>query len=236
MSLLTVISGAMNICGFAAPSAIVNSTDGLVSQFAGLLRVEGDDLSKQTAWRNMKADTSVTGDGVETLFDLPSDFTKFAPGYIMWEQDGTLTPLKQVSDSEMVGLKSQSAWLTYPVWRLFGDQIEFYPALPDGRQVNFEYRPDYWIVSSDLLTRKARWTDDGDLFLVPEQVLTLGLVWRFKHAKGFSYAEDFEMYKLSRERYIFNDQPRPVIRVGGRAGHPGLMTGMVGDTPPIVVS
>jgi hypothetical protein len=233
MSLLTVVSDAMESFGFTAPAAVMASTDSTVISFRSKLRQEGDELSKYHGWRTMKARETLTGDGSTTLFPLPTDYTRFAQGEIMWMEDGLWQTLKLVSDEEMVALQTQDTSLLRPVWRLLGDDIEFYPALDDAQDIVFEYRTNYWVTDSDGLA-KARATADSDLFLVPEHLLTLGLIWRFKAEKGFTYDEDFRSYQIARETYVFNDQPRPILRQGRRIFNDGLAAGMVGDVRVIV--
>lgn len=234
MSVLTVVQDAMELCGFAQPTIVYNSTDAITRNFMALLRVEGDELSKYHGWRTLKVRAALVGTGSDTVFDLPIDFAKFAPGQVFWMQDGLWQPLKQASDEEMLALQSDSVSILRPVWRLYGDQIEFYPAIDLDQQINCEYRSEYWAISDDLTTRKPRFTADSDRFLVPEPVLKLGLVWRFKHAKGFDYAEDFRTYQLHRERYVFNDSPRPILRGSRKLINDGLAAGMYGDIRVIV--
>jgi len=118
-----------------------------------------------------------------------------------------------VSDQELVALKAQETDPPEPVWRLFGDQIEIWPALDNGEIVTTEYRSEFWILANDATTRKARWTADTDRALVPERLITLGLVWRWKQAKGFDYSESFRSYQFERQRAAGVDGGSPTIQI-----------------------
>lgn len=234
MTVFSVISDAMELCGHSAGSSAINNEDRTVKRFLALLRVEGDALSKYHGWRSLKVRAILTGDGTSTLFDLPADYTRFAPGEVMWEVDGLWQTLKMVTDEEMLALQSDSVSLLRPVWRLFGDQIEFYPAVADGQAINLEYRSAYWLADASLTTRMSRPAADTDVLLVPDHVATLGLVWRFKAAISLTYDEDFRNYQMERERYVFNDASRGKIRISRKYINDGLAAGMYGDIRVIV--
>lgn len=121
--------------------------------------------------------------------------------------------LTKVSDQELVALKAQETDPPEPVWRLFGDQIEIWPALDNGEIVTTEYRSFYWILDNNGTTRKARWGADTDRALVPERLMTLGLVWRWKQAKGFDYSESFRSYQFERQRAAGVDGGSPTIQI-----------------------
>lgn len=203
----------MVICGFESPSLVYASTDPTTVLFKTLSLVEGDALSRRIDWRGLKVLGSLTGDGTSTDFTLPADFDRFATGHPMWIDESPQLPLKMVNDDEMLGIKVSQTEPVNPVWRLFGDTIEFYPALDNGDVVKLEYRSKYWIIDESLTTRKARWTADTDVSLLPERLVTLGLVWRYKQAKGFDYAEDYRTYQIECEKAGASNGGRQVIRM-----------------------
>jgi hypothetical protein len=196
MSLLSLVSDAMILCGFSAPSTVYGNTDANVTLFRLLSQVEGDALSRRYDWRGLKVLGTMTGDGSSTEYTLPTDFDRFVTGYPLYMDGTPQLPLHKVSDDDMLAMKVAETQPTNPVWRLFGDTIEYYPAPESGDIIKIEYRSKYWIVDEDLATRKATWAEDTDLALMPERLITLGLIWRYKHAKGLDYAEDFRTYQI----------------------------------------
>jgi hypothetical protein len=213
MSLLTIVQDAMALCGLSSVSQAYGVNDSTVAQFVALSQVEGDELSRFHDWRSLKVSAILTGDGSTTLWDLPEDFDRFMSGEILWSDQsaGELLPL--VSDQELVALKAQETDPPESVWRLFGDQIEIWPALASGEIVTTEYRSEFWILANDGSTRKARWSADTDRALVPERLVTLGLVWRWKQAKGFDYSEAFRSYQFERQRAAGVDGGSPTIQI-----------------------
>ena len=213
MSLLTIIQDAMSLCGLSAATQVYGTNDPTSAQFVALSQVEGNDLSRFHDWRSLKVQTTLTGDGTTTLWDLPEDFDRFMSGEILWSDQGAGEVLQRVTDQELVGLKAQETDPPDPVWRLFGDQIEIWPALDSGEIVTTEYRSEFWILANDGSTRKARWSADTDRAIIPERLMTLGLVWRWKQAKGFDYSEAFRAYQFERARQADSDGGRPVINI-----------------------
>lgn len=199
MSLLTIVQDAVDLCGLAADASVSNvigSSDPTIREMRALAQLEGDTLARFDAWRGLKVLGQLTGDGISTEYSLPADFHSFAPGAVMWLANRPDQPLAMVTSDDLLALKSSGTDPADPVWRIFGDTIEFYPALQSGEVVNLEYRSKYWIVDQDGVTRKARWENDADYSIVPERLLMLGLVWRWRKTKGLDYGEDFRTYQI----------------------------------------
>ena len=214
MTLLTIVQDAQAICGLEQATSAFGVTDPTISQFVALAQVEGDELSRFHDWRQMKVLATLTGDGTTTLWDLPEDFDRFAAGTVFWSTEDAGNALDgPISDLDLVALKAMDTEPPEPVWRLFGDQIEIWPALDSGEVVNTEYRSAFWILDNDATTRKARWTADTDTTVMPERLMTLGLAWRWKQAKGLEYSEAFRSYQLERSRAAMVDGGRGVIRM-----------------------
>lgn len=234
MSLLTIIQDAMALCQQAKPAGVVASTDPTVAQFLAIAQREGDELARFHDWRRLKRLGAFTGNGSTTTFSLPDDYHRFMTGNPIWMQRFPAQALKRVSDEDMVALKSRSVVPLWPVWRLFDKYVEFYPAPANGASITTEYRTQRWIASADDVTRRARWAQDDDISVMPERLITLGVVWRWRNAQGLDYAEDFRTYQIERDVEVAADTPRETITVRERGGNP-LTSG--GDTfgliPPV---
>lgn len=234
MSLLTLVQDAMAQCGFPRPSVVVSSQDPLEGQFLAFATLAGQAELDFTGWRALKVLGQLTGDGTSTEFALPDDFDAFMPGYPLWLDKTPSVPLRKVSDEEMLAAKVSLAAPMRPVWRLFGDAIEFYPAPQATDTIKLEYRSNYWIVDETGANRKAAWTADTDYSVIPERVLVQSVVWRWKQSKGLPYDEDFRNWQMMRAKAASNHNASVPIRIGRSLLHPGLATGVLGDVPGIV--
>ena len=234
MSLLTLVQRAMILCGQEAPSAVMTNTDQTVVEFRTLSLVEGEELA-EFDWRSLKIAFEMTGDGVTTNYALPSDFARFMPGERMWTVGNPVRSLTRVSDDEMLAAKVAIVDPIYPYWRLIGNEIEFYSAPETGKIIKTEYRRDKWITDSDGTTYKAEWTLDTDVSILPERLISLGLVWRWKRLKGFDYVDDKNDYMASVSKELGSNDPKPTLRARRRVFNDGLARGVYGDVPNIVV-
>jgi hypothetical protein len=214
MSLLSIVQEATLLCGLAAessPTAVMNSTDPNIREMRALAQLEGDILARADSWRGLKVLGTLTGDGTSTTFDLPTDFHRFASGAVFWLDESPELPLAMVTSDEMLSLKASGIEPVDPVWRIFGDQIEFYPAPENGEIINTEYRSKYWIIDNDGTTRKAAWAVDTDYTAIPERLITLGVIWRWRKMKGLDYDEDFRTYRMEMLVESGNQQGRQTI-------------------------
>lgn len=231
MTLLTVVQDAMQACGLSRPTLAFASADVTVQQFIRFAQMEGDNLMRSYDWPGVKTLATVTGDGSNTLFDLPAGFHRWIPGNAFYKDDSPLVPLNMVTDEAMRRYKEAAATPIYPVWRRFRDGIEFYPAPPNGDIYKAEYRTKYWIVDTDESTRKARWEADTDYSSLPESLLLLGCIWRFKRSKGFSSDTEYAEYRAALIDEISGETGRPVIKLsdgyGKRVGSDPKVTAVV---------
>lgn len=212
MSLLTLVGDAMVLCGLSRPATVFSNTDPTVQEFIAWAQVDGDDLALMD-WAQLKTLISLTGDGSSTTFDLPGDFSRWYGGDAFYLNGESSGPLLNVSDEDMLKAKAQSTSPTRPIWRRFGDQIEFYPAPTASQTIKGEFRSEYWIMDSTLTTRLAEWTADDNETLFSDPLQRLGIAWRWKASKGLDYERiEAEYQKQKRIRFIQQDG-RKTIRL-----------------------
>ena len=217
MSLLTISQDACALLGLSVPTAVASSTDETYSQLVYFAQFEGDEINRAYKWRKQKVQASFTGDASTTVWALPTDFERFTTE--QRRQSSVLLGLQgPVSDDEFLDAYVRGFNPTIPYWRVFGDNIETVPAVKSGQVVMFEYISTYWITDSGG-TAKARFTADSDLSLIPDRLITLGVVWRWKRAKGLDYAEEFRTYQIEKARAMYTDGGTPRLRMGEGADY-----------------
>lgn len=230
MSLLTLTQDACALVGIDVPTAVVSSTDPTYTQFVYLAQYEGDEMNRAHKWRKQKVQANFTGDGTTTVWALPADFERFTTE--QRRQSSILLGLQgPVSDDEFLDAQVRGFNPTIPYWRVNGDNIETVPAVRDTQIVKFEYVSSYWLTDSGG-TAKARFTADTDLSLLPERLLTLGVVWRWKRAKGLDYAQELADYKMEVARQMHTDGGTPRLRMseGRDFYHPYMKNAYVVNT------
>ena len=68
---------------------------------------------------------------------------------------------------------------------------------------------------------KETFSQDNDTFALPERLLTLGLIWRYRSQKGLDYSEDLATYGNALAQEQNNDKGARVMRLGDRSSFPG---------------
>lgn len=69
------------------------------------------------------------------------------------------------------------------------------------------------IAFSSFLSKSA-FTDDNDVFVLPERLLTLSLIWRWRQMKRMEYAEDLTNYEIALEKAAGTDKGARILVVG----------------------
>jgi hypothetical protein len=83
--------------------------------------------------------------------------------------------------------------------------------------VAYEYISLNWVLDVDGVTYKAAFTADTDTSVLNEPVMTDGVVWRFKSAKGLDFTEEFQEYEEKVARLVAQDgggKPRLNLQYG----------------------
>jgi hypothetical protein len=204
----------MVACGLEQPSSALANTDPTVQQFVTHSLIEGESLARDYDWKELLVEATLTGNGTDTNFDLPSDWDRWASGNVFFKTNDTVENYQRVTQEQMTYLKASTIEPTWPVWRHIGSQIEFFPAIPNGDVLRCEYISSHWVINSDLDTRRLAWASDTDLALVPERLLSLGITWRWRKASGLQYADDLQIYQNEVSKMIGNDAGRDSLHFG----------------------
>jgi len=224
MSLLTLLTdpseGAAVLCGLPNPTTIVGSSDPNVPILLRLANQEGKELSRRHDWQVLLVDYTVPALGAELQTALPSDFDRFTADVEIWNRSTNQryvgpTDAKTWGRIQGLGITSGApGW-----WRLLGNALYITPAPTAGDTLAFPYQSKYWVdpVSG---SNKEAFTLDTDVSLIPERLLTLGIIWRWRSNKGFDYAEAMSTYEREVERATSRDRGLKVLRPGYGRGDP----------------
>ena len=204
MSLLAVVQGVARRCNLTAPASAIGATDPNVLAILDAIQDTGDELVERWGWQNLKiqAPVTFTGDGTTAAWPLPMHFQRLGPSDTFVS---SLYPWLRmpgpINEENLLIFKKIPINVLPSVWRIVGNQIEFYPALASGEVVSYVYANNSWVLdlngnaySTPVLTA------DTDTFAIAERLLRLGGVWRYKYAKGLEYAEQMQDFELALTR------------------------------------
>lgn len=218
MSLLTICQDVAAACGFGRPSSVINNTDTTALQLLALCQQEGDQLSKSKNWSVLVEEHTFTLSTADQDYALPADFRWIVPN-TTWDRSDDRVVLNPITGEEWQFLK---AWTAVAGLnrraRIRGGQLEFEQTITsadNGKTIAFEYLSKYWADISAGGTPKARFTLDTDVSLIDEELFKLGVLWRFRRAKGLSYESELAEYVTQLNLTKSGDGGSRRINMGG---------------------
>lgn len=196
MSLLTICQTVADVVGIPRPSAIVSSTDTQVRRLFALANLEGKALAARYEWQELISEATFT----TVATDSQGAISTLAPGYLyvvngtMWNRDTQEPIAGSMSAQRWQAEKATVSAGPFYDYRIRGGNLLFYPTPTAGDNVYFEYRSKNWCESSGG-TGQAAWAADNDVGVLDEDLMALGLRWRFLQSAGLDYGESFREYE-----------------------------------------
>lgn len=226
MTLLQLVQAICRRVGITtSPNVVINSTDPQILQILEFANEEGQEQSARYPWQQLQRSTTFTTVAAEVQGSIQT----IAPGlgYIInntiWNQ--TLRRPVYGPDTPQMWTQQKAIQIAGPFnrFRIFGDQLRFYPVPPGGQTCAFDYMDRRWAVTST--TASETFTADTDTTFLDDRLMILGTIWRWKSAKGLAYAEDFNKYERDYLDIANRDAGKAVIS----------MSGTMYDVVPLVV-
>lgn len=218
MSLLTIIVGASQEINVVEPTTVINAADLQTKQMLALCRKECKDLVRRFDWQTLIREGSFSTLAAETQSTLSaasadSDFYRFLPGTMwnrtrFWQVGG---PLNEVEWQQKKAAAAAVGVRNY--FRIRGDSFLFFPTPTAGDSIKFEYITSKWCQSA-ALAAQTDWLADTDTALLDEEVIRMGVVWRFLKAKGLDYGEEFRSYEMALLDLFGPDGARDTVDMG----------------------
>jgi hypothetical protein len=209
MTLLSIVQNATDRLGLTRPTTVVSSTDQTARTLLGLAQEEGKALAGRHTWQALQTEyTFSTADGTAS-YALPAGFGELIKDTVFnrtrrRRMQGDLSP------SQWQETQASLVTMVNPAFRIRGSLFYISPTPTAVETVAYEYVSTYWCQSA-ALAGQAAWAADNDTGIMDEELMTLGVVWRFKASKGFDYAESMNNYELEVAKKIFKDGARVTI-------------------------
>ena len=216
MSLLTLIQSASDSVGVSRPSGVIASTDQNVRTMLALANTEGRELAERYEWPQLTLEASHTTLAAElqgVMTTIAPDFNFIING-TFWDRTLTQPVLGPLTPIEWQALKARTATGPYAQWRLIGTSLYAYPAPSAGNSWKFEYQSTLWCQSSGA-TGQAAWAADTDTGRLDENLMMMGVVWRYKKKNGLDYSEDYRTYEQKLANVTARVGGKKTLRMGG---------------------
>lgn len=226
MSVLSIVQSVCQQVGLPTPSSVVSNQDQQISTLVALLNTEGKELAERTNWQALTLQASFT----TVASEIQGSVASIAPGLkfiindTIWNRTlrrPVFGPMSPQRWQQLEAMVMQGPWNQF---RIRGGNILFIPQPAAGQSCYFEYVSKNWVSLAAGGTASA-WANDADVALLDEDIMTQGLIWRWKAAKGFSYAEDYAMYERRVTNAMGRDGSKDTLNMGDIKYdiYPGIM-------------
>lgn len=220
MSLLSIVQNVCDEVGISRPSVVVGSTNQQIRQLLALSRRGGKLLAGLGHWTVLtKEHTFATVNGTDA-YALPDDFD-YIVNQTAWDRanyrrmrEAISPPLWQAIKSGLV--QTNARWKGFRIKGSSATRFYIDPTPTSADTLVFEYQSLNWCRNAAGDTDRAAWAADDDTGILPEALLELDLIWRWRHAKGLDYAEDFRTFQMEADKALARDGGRPVLDLGDR--------------------
>ena len=241
MSLLTIVQNAADIIGVDRPASVVSNADPQLRTMHALLNRAGRNLVKLRntwggGWSVLEREHIFTTVGGQAEYDLPFDFGELIADTVwdrsnFFEARGPLSP--QLWQQVKSGLLASAALRKrYRIKRSSTGMIKkfFIDPTPQasGEELVIEYLSERWVRDQAGSELRTGFEADDDIALLDEDLLEMDLIWRFKQAKGLSYAAEIAEFEMERDKRMANDGGTTKINLTPRRFH--LPRGNVPET------
>ncbi len=223
MSFLTAAqSAAIKLIG-QKPTAFFSETDQFSLEICDLANDVAQDLVRAHDWRALTKLQTYTGDGTTQGFALPSDYDRMVSGGEVFRPDWVSWHYVRASDlNQWYMLLIGAPAVTPGFWIILDGDMQFWPVIPTGDSA------DWYYISKNIVrdsggTAKAAFTSDSDTMVLDEDLLKLGLIWKWRAQKKLDYGEEMAEYEKVLAEISGRDKGARVL-AEGRLRAPGNMS------------
>ena len=228
MTLLSLVNEAQDILSVPTSTVVVGSTDDNVRMLRELANQEGRQLARSYDWEALSTeDTFTSVASAAQTGVLNSDFDHFIKG-TMFNRTNSRRVAGPLTGEEWQSQQALSTSLLTDAFRVQGGVIQLTPTPDAGDTYAFEYISKNWCQSSGG-TGQSSWQADEDVGLLDEDLMLLGVIWRFRKARGFDYAEEFNTYEEQKIQFQMRDGGKRTINYGNDDNL------FEGKRPPLVI-
>lgn len=227
MTLLTIVQEASVILGLQQPSVAATATDLATKKLVRFANQGGRELAKYHDWQTLIVEQAYTSIATEQQTNaLPTaDYGRMVYNPEIWDRTSNLRLAGPTPQRYWALLKSGiSTGGVTGYWRILGNELRILPVMTAGHTLGFEYISKRWAQSSGG-TRQETFLADTDTALVPEELITLEIIWRWRQSRGFaSYAEDLSTAEREKEKAAAADRGTGRIRTESNDTSPQMPT------------
>lgn len=211
MTLLAICQAVADDIGLdVRPVSVAGNPDPDAQRLMRFATRVGSDLAARAPWQALRLVASFTAAGAETQAGaIPAAFLRFSPE-TLWDETNGLSITGPVDATEYQARKNGAASSSYngPM-RWFtrrANALLIWPSPPSGTVISFAYQSGAFCQSA-AGTPQAAWLADTDTARISQELITLGMIYRFLLADGQPYQQAQADYERRLSQEIASDAP-----------------------------
>jgi len=201
MSLLTLVQAACDRLGIQVPGAVMSSGDDIIRVMRALATQEGRELARRVAWQNLTKESNFTTVAAEAQPGaIPADFDRFI-NETAWNYTQNRSLIGPVDPEQWQQLKAS---LVGPPWLHFRQRGNAFLIIPNPP------------ANGDGLGEADAWANDANTALLNEELITLGIIWRWLKRNRLPYNDELQEYQAQVNQAIGRDGGKRTVSMGGQ--------------------
>ncbi len=220
MSLLSMVKNFCQRQLLPEPATVMGTIDTQVLQVKALIEEEGMDLAKRGPWERLTVEAPITTLAVENqgaMSALASNGFNYIKNETIWDRSSRLPIVGPLGGPEWQMRKAAVNTGPRFQYRIRGGNLIVNPIPTAGLNWYFEYLSKNWILGIDGTSYRQYFLLDTDEVLVPEELVLMGVRWRWKKEKGLEYAEDMRTYEMQVTDSLGRDGGKPTLSMDASA-------------------
>lgn len=203
------------------PSAFFGVSDTFPVELCDLVNEVATDVMKYQDWQALIRIGTVTGTGAQTDFNLPDDYDRMLTTTDVADLASWFWGFGSYTDINAFLYDQARGFTGFPGgWIVYGNKLRFSPAPNAAQTATFPYITNKWAIDASTAPKTA-FDADTDSFALPERLLTLGLVWRWRENKKLDSTGDQEAFVKALDEYAAKDKGSRVFRRRAARNFPG---------------
>lgn len=164
------------------------------------------DIAEKHDWQALVRVQTFSGNGEVTAYDMPQDYDRQLLRSEVQTGGGYAWGYQHVPDiNDFLAIK-EDGFTPYPgVYCIYGNQMHVFPAPATGSSAVYPYLSKN-IARGNGGALKPQFTDDTDDFLLPDRLLTLGIIWRWRENKKLDCTADEDAFNEALSLYTARDK------------------------------
>lgn len=226
LSLLQLVQQAAFELGLGSISSVAGNPDTQVSQLLALAKREGQEMMARGVavggWQMLRKEYLFNLVPGQDTYPFPADIDHLCP-QTYWDRSYRWQLLGPLSPQEWQVLKSGIS-PTGPRrrFRIFGGAFVIDPLPADTSTIVYEYYSANWCQSAAGVSQRT-WTKDSDTYLLDDDTMVLGIIWRFRRAKGLQYDTEKQDWQNCVDRVLARQAGSRTLSLNTTSRNPQLL-------------